>query len=165
MRQNLFKQLYLEKKIIKKNQTYFFLTTPKISLIVPKFKDKYLVISQKRIPINTTIYEFPGGSVENNETPQMTAINELKEETGYISKKKPKKFLSIYPDPGRLNCSCECFFTFDIVKIGKPELGIKLHLLSKNQILKLINLKKFSHSCHVSAFLYFINQKKYLSDK
>tara|TARA_B100000282_G_C31527975_1_gene397030 strand:+ start:199 stop:696 length:498 start_codon:yes stop_codon:yes gene_type:complete len=165
MRQNLFKQLYLEKKKIKKNQTYFFLTTPKISLIVPKFKDKFLVISQKRIPINTTIYEFPGGSVENNETPQMTAINELKEETGYISKKKPKKFLSIYPDPGRLNCSCECFFSYDIEKIGKPELGIKLHLLSKNEILKLIKLKKFSHSCHVSAFLYFINQKIYLSDK
>ncbi|MDC3055303.1 NUDIX hydrolase [Candidatus Pelagibacter sp.] len=165
MKKKLFSEIYLEIKKFKKKQKYFFLSTPKISIIIPKIKNKFIVVSQKRIPINRTIFEFPGGIVDKGKTPMQIAFSELKEETGYISLKKPKKIISFYPDPGRLNCSYECYYTDSLKKIGLPEKGIKLHLLNKRQILHLIQNKKFSHSCHVSAFLYLCNQNKYLSDK
>jgi hypothetical protein len=32
-------------------------------MIIPKIKDKFLLISQYRIPIRKRIYEFPGGDM------------------------------------------------------------------------------------------------------
>ena len=59
----LFTGLYLINKKFLKNQNYYFLKTPKISMIIPKIKDKFLLISQYRIPIRKRIYEFPGGDM------------------------------------------------------------------------------------------------------
>ena len=165
MRKELYTGIFLEKKKFKKSQSYYYFTTPKISILIPKINNKYLVVSQKRIPINSITYEFPGGLVDKGKSSSKIACDELFEETGYISLKKPKKFLSIHPDPGRLNCSYECFFTDELKKYGRPEKGIKLHFFKENQILKLIKQKKFSHSCHISAFLFLKSQKIYLSDK
>ena len=163
--QKLYEGIFLKRKAFKKNQFYYYIKTPKISIIIPKIKDKYLVISQNRIPINKITYEFPGGIVDKGQTILQTALKELREETGYCSTKKPVKLISFYADPGRLNCSYNCYFTNKIKKIGLPENGIKIHLLNKFKILNLIKQKKFSHSCHVASFLFLLNQKRYLSDK
>ena len=48
--------------------------------------NKFLVISQKRIPINQNNFEFPAGLVDKNETPVETAKRELFEEVGIKSK-------------------------------------------------------------------------------
>ncbi len=47
----LYSGIYLVKERFLKNQIYYFLETPKISVIIPQIKNKFLVISQKRIPI------------------------------------------------------------------------------------------------------------------
>tara|TARA_B100001250_G_C19582254_1_gene692607 strand:- start:309 stop:788 length:480 start_codon:yes stop_codon:yes gene_type:complete len=152
----LFTGIYLIKKKFKNNQTYYFLKTPKISLVIPIIKDKFLLVSQYRIPINKKTYEFPGGLIDKGQTSKKTAINELYEETGFKSLISPKKFLTIYPDTGRLNCKYECFFTNKIKKFKKPEKGINIHFFSKKKILNLIKNGKFTHSCHVAAFYNYI---------
>ena len=40
-----------------------------------------------------------------------------------------------------------------------PEKGINLHLLTKSQIINLIDKKKFSHAAHVYAFFLYLNKK------
>ena len=152
----LFTGIYLIKKKFKKNQIYYFLKTPKISIIIPIFKDKFLLVSQHRIPINKKTYEFPGGLIDKGQTAKKAAINELYEETGFKSLISPKKFFTIHPDTGRLNCKYECFFTNKIKKINRPEKGINIHFFSKKKILQLIKSGKFTHSCHVAAFYNYI---------
>jgi len=152
----LFTGLYLIKKKFLKNQIYYFLKTPNISIIIPKVKKKFLVVSQYRIPISKKIYEFPGGIIDKGQNAKQSAMKELFEETGYKSLNMPKKLITIYPDAGRLNCKYECFYTNKLKKLSVPEKGIKIHLFGKKTILKLIKKRKFSHSCHISAFYHYI---------
>ena len=55
----LFTGISLIEKKFDKNQTYYYLKTPNISIIIPEIKNKFLIVSQKRIPINKVTYEFP----------------------------------------------------------------------------------------------------------
>ena len=153
----LFTGITLIEKEFKKKQIYYFLKTPDVSIVISKIKNKFLVVSQKRIPINKITYEFPGGAIDAGSNSKKAAMTELFEETGYKCNGKIKKLLTIYPEPGRLKCKYYCYFTNTIKKINKPEKGIKLHFLSKKQILNLINEEKFSHSCHAYAFLSYLN--------
>ena len=107
----LYSEIYLVKKKFLKNQTYYFLETPNISIIIPQVKKKFLVVSQKRIPINKKTYEFPGGLIDKGDSAIKSAIKELYEETGYKNLSKPKKILTLYPDPGRLKSKYICFVT------------------------------------------------------
>ena len=154
----LFTGISLIEKKFDRNQTYYYLKTPNVSIIVAKTKNKFLVISQKRIPINKVTYEFPGGIIDNKSNPMNSAKTELYEETGYKCIRSPQKLFSIYPEPGRLDCKYFCFFTDKIIKINKPEKGIKLHLFSKSKILEMIKKDKFDHACHVYAFLAYLNK-------
>ena len=158
IKKKLFQNIFLIKKKFSKNKYYFYLKTPKITLIIPKLGDKYLVVSQYRIPIRKRIYEFPGGIVDQGDTPEKSSLKELLEETGYKSLKKPTKLLTLYPDAGRLDCEYICYFTDNITKIDTPEKGILIHFFNKRKIIKLIKNKKFSHSCHVAAFYTFLNE-------
>ena len=44
--------------------------------------NRYIVIKQFRPPLNSMIYEFPAGLMDEGETPESTALRELKEEYG-----------------------------------------------------------------------------------
>ena len=153
----LFPRIFLIEKKFQKNQLYYYLKTPNISVMIAMIKDKYLVVSQKRIPINKITYEFPGGIIDKGSKPVDSALNELFEETGYKCTGKPKRLLTLYPDPGRLDCKYFGFFSKKIIKVNKPENGIKLHLLTKKQILLLIKKNKFHNACHVANFFSHLN--------
>ena len=153
---NLFPGLSLIKKKFLKNQIYYYLKTPDVALIIPKIKNKYLVVSQKRIPINKITYEFPGGLIDKGDNAKQSAIKELFEETGYQCLDNPKKLIEICPDPGRLDCKYISYLTNKLIKINNPEKGINLHFFTKNQIIKLIKKKKFVHACHATAFYHFL---------
>ena len=149
----LFTGITLIEKKFQKNKIYYFLKTPNVSIVISKIKNKFLVVSQRRIPINKITFEFPGGAIDPGSNSKKAAMIELFEETGYKCNGKIKKLFTIFPEPGRLKCKYYCYFANTIKKINKPEKGIKLHFLSKKQILNLINKEKFSHACHAYAFL------------
>ena len=111
----LYNGISLVKKKFKKNQIYYYLNTPAISIIIPAIKKKFLVVSQKRIPINKRTFEFPGGLVDKGETAAKSASREMFEETGYKSLNKVSKLVNLYPDPGRLNCEYISFYTKRII--------------------------------------------------
>jgi 8-oxo-dGTP pyrophosphatase MutT (NUDIX family) len=53
-----------------------------IATLIPS--GKLVMIRQYRPPTGKTVLEFPAGLMENNEAPELTALRELREETGYI---------------------------------------------------------------------------------
>ncbi len=87
-------RISLINKKFKKKEFYHYLKTSNLSLVIPKIKDKYIVVSQKRVPINKINYEFPSGIVEKKETTLQSAHKELKEETGYKSRSKLSKIIT-----------------------------------------------------------------------
>jgi len=53
-----------------------------IAKLVPS--NRLILINQYRPPVNNYVLEFPAGIIDKNETPETTALRELKEETGHI---------------------------------------------------------------------------------
>ncbi|UDQ99160.1 NUDIX hydrolase [Lentisphaerota bacterium WC36G] len=58
------------------------------SIIIAKLQpsNRLILIEQFRPPANNYVIEFPAGLIDEGETALQSAIRELKEETGYISK-------------------------------------------------------------------------------
>lgn len=51
--------------------------------IIARFEDgDYLLCREFRFPVNDTVWEFPTGMIEGDETPEAAAARELYEETG-----------------------------------------------------------------------------------
>tara|TARA_S200000501_G_scaffold6068_1_gene5326 strand:+ start:330 stop:821 length:492 start_codon:yes stop_codon:yes gene_type:complete len=153
-------QISLINKKFKKKEFYHYFKTSNLSLVIAKIKNKYILVSQKRVPINKINYEFPSGIVEKNETTLRSAQKELTEETGYKSRSKLIKIITFYTEPGRLTTKITGYYTKDLINISKPEKGIKVHLLSQNDIFKLILKQKFNNSSHIAMFLYLIRNHK-----
>ena len=155
-------RISLINKKFKKKEFYHYLETSNLSLVIPKIKEKYIVVSQKRVPINKINYEFPSGIVEKKETTLQSAYKELKEETGYKSRSKLSKIITFYTEPGRLTTKITGYFTTDLIKISKPEKGIRIHLFNQSDIFRLILNQKFNNSSHIAMFLYLIKNIKNL---
>ena len=151
--------IHLINKKFKRNQYYHYLKTSNLSLVIPKIKKNYILVSQKRIPINQINFEFPSGIIEKHETALISAKKELIEETGYKSRNKLKKITSFNTEPGRLTTRITGFFCDNLVKISKPEKGIKIHIVSTQQIIKLIENGKFNNASHIGMYLFY--KKKY----
>ena len=108
-KQKLTAGITLINKKYKKNEYYHFFREPNNVVIVPKFKSKFIVIKQKREPINKKNFEFPMGWIDRGETPNNAGLRELIEETGYKCNGKIKKLFTIFPEPGRLKCKYYCY--------------------------------------------------------
>ena len=84
---------------------------------------------------------------------------ELLEETGYKTLLKPKKILTLFPDPGRLSKKMICYYSEKLEKVQKPEKGIKIIICDKEKIIQLIKNKKFNSASHIAAFFYYLLKK------
>ena len=64
-----------------------------VILATMKHSKELILIRQYRPPVGNFIIEFPAGLIDNGESPETSALRELKEETGYtgtiISKSTP----------------------------------------------------------------------------
>ena len=155
---NFSHNIILVNKPYKRKEYYHYFKTPNLTLVISKFKKKFLVVSQKRVPVNKIIYEFPSGMVELNESLVESAERELIEETGYKNQSKMKLISSFFCEPGRLTTKITGYYSDSLIKLQKPEDEIKIHFLNKAEIFKLIKNKKFIHASHICMFFLFLNK-------
>ena len=158
LKQKLTSGITLVNKKYKKNQFYHFFKEPNNVIVVPLIKNKFIIISQKREPINKKNFEFPMGWIDKGETPNRAGKRELLEETGYKSLTNLKNLMIFYADPGRGSRTVYSFYTKKLKKIQKPEKDISVSVKSKDQIISLIKNKKFNNASHIAAFFCYLNK-------
>lgn len=78
-----------EDKVIKPNGEpgiYTYVKSPPFVLIVAFDDSKFIMVRQYRYPLGKIITEFPGGSIDDGESPLEAAKREFEEETGFLAK-------------------------------------------------------------------------------
>jgi ADP-ribose pyrophosphatase len=71
--------------------------------VVPLCSDgRIVLVRQYRHAVSKVLLEIPAGKLDKNEDPQLCAIRELEEETGYLSN-TIRKLATVYTTPGFTN--------------------------------------------------------------
>lgn len=111
-----------------------------VAILAFKDKDTLILVEQFRKPLNMSILEIPAGKLEAGENPELCAIRELEEETGY--KSKELKYLGkIATTPG---FSDEYIHIFKAISLYEGNIGgdedefINLHEYKIEEIKEMI---------------------------
>lgn len=124
--------------------------------VVAMTKDaRILVVRQFRHAARVVCVEFPGGIVDEGETPLQAAQRELLEETGHRA--ADWRFIgSSYANPARQTNSVHVFLAEGVVHVSEQQLDhgeeLTWESLAVEELERLIDSGEFSHALHVAAF-------------
>src|SRR5690625_5071332 len=83
-----------------KTSTREIVKHPGAVAVIPVTNDgKIIFVEQYRKPLERSLIEIPAGKIEENEAPDVTAVRELEEETGYTTDAL-EHITSFYTSPG-----------------------------------------------------------------
>lgn len=87
---------------------------PGASAVLPVFENgEVMMVKQFRYPVSQIFYEVPAGKVDPNETPDSTAVRELKEEAG-LECRQFKYIGHFYPSIGYTDEIIHLYVAWDI---------------------------------------------------
>ncbi len=130
-----------------KNISVDLIKHPGAVVIIPVLNNnKVVLLKQFRPAVKKYIYEFPAGTLNQNETPLSAANRELEEETGFVAKKLDKVF-KVIPVPGYSTEIMHFFIAKDLIKgklnLDKDEI-LKAEVIGIDKILSLAKKGKIS---------------------
>ena len=126
--------------------------------VIPITEDnKIIFVEQFRKPLERSLIEIPAGKIEQNEKPEITAVRELEEETGYTTEQL-EYVTSFYTSPGFANEIIHLYFTDKLVKLeevvpGDGDEFVEIYELTMLEALELID----NHKIYDAKTMYAIN--------
>ncbi len=136
--------------------TYEWLNRPDTVEVIGITKNKKIMVLQQRQPHTKIFYSMPGGKVDKGETLRNAALRELREETGFSSK-KIKKWKS-YEEYTTMEWRIHMFIAKDCEKVGDlildPGEKIKVKYYTFDQFIKLADKDNFWCSRYFSKHLF-----------
>lgn len=73
-------------------KTFEYVSRPDVSTVIAVTKDNKILLLEEEQPTQAKTFTFPSGVIDEGETPELCALRELKEETGYVSTQIEKWF-------------------------------------------------------------------------
>jgi ADP-ribose pyrophosphatase len=145
------------------NHSFISLNSPDwINIVAVTDDKKFIMVKQHRLGIDEITLETPGGLTETDESPEITAIRELQEETGYEAGNiHLLKKLAV--NPAILNNNIYFFYAENCKKNHSQTLDeaedIEVYTFTRDEICEMINNDKINHSLIVTAFyLFFLSR-------
>jgi ADP-ribose pyrophosphatase len=135
---------------------YGIVEKPDYAVIVPRVENYLIMVEQYRYPVKGRFIEFPQGSWENEKIePLDLAKAELKEETGYITK-KIEHIGYIYQSYGHSNQGFNVFLALKleegIQELENEEQGLVVKRFTINEVEKMIIDNTIKDNASISAF-------------
>ena len=132
-----------------------YVTHPGGVCILPILDGKIIMEKQFRYPFHDIILELPAGKLDKGEKPEVAAIRELEEETGYKAGSL-KSLGCIYPSVGYTNEIIYLFAAENLVKTNTHfdfDEDLEIELMDKDEVLKLIDNNVIKDANTVAAIL------------
>lgn len=118
---------------------------------------KVILVKQYRHPIKETLFEIPGGFIDEGENPEQALKRELLEETGY-------EFSTVYPvgkisaNPGVLQSFTYLFLATGGKKITAQSLDhheeIEVVLMLVDEVRAMLERNEFVQALHTTCLMY-----------
>ena len=121
-------------------------------------KDQQLVcIQQYRHGTQSVALEIPGGLVDEGERPEVAALRELQEETGFVAD-SVVHVGSMHPNPAILNNVCHFYAAFDATLSSAQRLDsgedIDVVLIDVSDIRKVVTAGDITHGISLAGLYY-----------
>lgn len=137
-----------------------------VAIIAITDDDKILFVEQYRKPLERSLIEIPAGKLEENEKPEITAVRELEEETGYTT--DDLTFVtSFYTSPGFANELMYIYQTNAVQALDTPIPGdddefVEVIELTLDEALRYVKTGRIQDAKTNYAILYlqFMMQRK-----
>lgn len=136
-------------------EPYYVLEFPNwCNVVVVTEDDKIVMVRQYRHAINKITIELPGGVIDNNETPEVAAVREVQEETGFVV--NDLQFLyKTSPNPATNNNDAFFFLAKATQHITTqnfdPYEDMDVHLFTKDEVLTMIDNSEIIHGVQIGA--------------
>ncbi|WP_058307521.1 NUDIX hydrolase [Gracilibacillus massiliensis] len=131
--------------------------------IIPITQDnKIIFVKQYRKPLEKTLIEIPAGKLEEGESPNITVLRELEEETGFTTNHL-QYITSFYTSPGFADEIIYLYETNSLEKVLEPKAldedeFVELMELSIEEAEKLIATQEIHDAKTLYAILYLKNK-------
>ena len=125
-----------------------------VSIVAQTTNGDLVLVKQFRPAVEAVTLELPAGLVDLGDTPERTAIRELKEETGFVAE-RVTLVGCMKPDTGRLGNRMWVYFAPDVVRDrdAAPESGMEVVVRTPAQVSHALADGTFDHALHVAALL------------
>ena len=134
-----------------------------VAIIAITEDNKIIFVEQYRKPLERSLIEIPAGKLEPNEQPEITALRELEEETGYTTNELDY-ITSFYTSPGFADEIMHIYHTDSITRLEKPvalddDEFVEVHYLTFDEAKQLILEQKIYDAKTVYALMYLKNKR------
>src|SRR5690625_1684477 len=129
-----------------------------VAIIAITDDDKIIFVEQYRKPLERSLIEIRAGKLAPNAQPEITALRELEEETGYTTKKLDY-ITSFYTSPGFADEIIHIYYTDKLKKLAYDVLGdedefVQLHTLNEEKIKQAFTNKSIYDAKTIYAIQY-----------
>jgi len=136
-------------------EPYFVVELPDFcNMVIVTEEEKIVMVRQYRYPVDQITFELAGGIIEKGEDPQMAALREMQEETGYTSNEVEYLF-KVAANPA-LNSNFAYFYLAkNAVKTEAQNFDeledLDVVSFSKEEFLQLLHENKLQHGVQLGA--------------
>ena len=133
--------------------------------------EQYVLVEQFRYPTslchdeNPWVLEVTAGTVEANETPEQTALKEMREESGFVAD-EIQLIAEFFTSPGIISEKIYLYYatalSTNVVPTGDPhdeEEDIRLHFFSRNELQTLLDTGKIRDAKTLIAVQYVLARR------
>ena len=141
---------------------FFVYIKPDIAYVLPITVNREIVfVRQYRHAIDDFFIELPAGGFDpSQENPELAAIRELSEETGYVAK-EIRKIATLYSSPSKDTNQIHLFLAENVVKVSEQNLDIteeiEVLLIPIDEVLEKINRGEICVTGTVAALFMGLN--------